>query len=165
MWRSWRTPREPRTHREDMSPHKKSPGQFEPRTFWLCGDSVNHCTPMSPCLQLPKIIQFLLQMEALLCDKATKFLKLDVIRRAHLFVHAAPFPKRTPVASLSLSCCNSLSVDELGGPTSDDSTINLLEERGWAGGRWKKGRNTEVKRQSASPTQPPENTGKPCVLT
>lgn len=81
---------------------------------------------------------------------ATKFLKLDVIRRAHLFVHAAPFPKRTPVASPSLSCYNSLSVDELGGPNRVDSTVNLLEERGWADGRWKTGRDNEVKRQRAS---------------
>lgn len=92
---------------------------------------------------------------------ATKFPKFD-IRRAHLSVQQAPFPKRTPVASPPLSCYNSPSAGELGGPTSDDSTINLLEEREWADGRWKKGGDNEVKRQSAT-GQP--HSGKPRVLT
>lgn len=60
-----------------------------------------------------------------------------------------------------------LCVDELGGPTNDDSAINLLQERGWADGRWKKGRHIGVKRQSASKRaairDPLENTGTPHV--
>lgn len=53
-----------------------------------------------------------------------------------------------PRGFIALSCCNLLSVDELGGLAS--SKPRLLEGRGWADGRWKKGRANELKRERAS---------------
>lgn len=53
-------------------------------------------------------------------ETATKLLKLDIIRRAHLFGQQQRFPNE-PLWLHWLFPAVTLGVDELGGPTSDDS--------------------------------------------
>lgn len=132
--------------------HRNKPlGSLTPET---CGCVRTVLPTATQWLHTPKIIYFMTKWSFTLQQISKKFLKSDVIRRGHLCLHAAPFPKWSPVASLlfpAVTC--SVLMSWVGSPARlpcFNYKPRLLKGRGWADGRWKKGRANELKRERAS---------------